>query len=87
MNAAEAKTYPFAVIAAPGYCADRAKVHSRHETLSAARKALRGYWTNIPGIPRAMTACIVERETSPDTDYVHWSAIRDAGHTVHSLED
>lgn len=73
----------YIVIDAPGYCGNKARVYSRHKTLAAARNALGKHWVNVPGNPRAMSACIVERETSRDTDYVYWSGIRDAGYQVY----
>lgn len=79
--------YKFAVIDAPGYCDNKARVYSRHNTLAAARKALRKHYVNVPGSPRGMSACVVERETSRDTDYVFWSGIRDAGYSVHGVDD
>ena len=79
------KTYAFVVIDAPGYCDNRARVYSRHSTLAGAKKALQKHWVNVPGNPRAMSACIVERETSADMDYVFWSGIRDAGYAIHSF--
>ena len=78
------KTYPYIVIDAPGYSGNQARVYSRHSTLAAARAALRQHWVNVPGNPRSMSACVVERATSADTDYVYWSGLRDAGYAIHS---
>jgi hypothetical protein len=81
------KTYRFVVIDAPGYCKNRARVYSRHDTLSAARKALRNHWVEIPGSPRGLSACIVDMETSTDTDYIFWNGIMAAGYDVYDDED
>ena len=80
------KAYQFIVIDKPGYCGNRARVYSRHGSLAAARKALKKHWINIPGNGRSMSACIVERETAADTDYVFWSGIRDAGYEIHGID-
>lgn len=77
------KCYPYIVIDAPGYCDNKARVYSRHATLAAARRALAKHWVNVPGNPRSMSACVVERETCADTDYVFWSGLRDAGYAIH----
>lgn len=81
------KIFNFAVIDAPGYSGNKARVYSRHNTLSAARKALGKHYVNVPGNPRSMSACIVERETTAETDYVFWSGLRDAGYTIHGVDE
>lgn len=82
----ETKTYRFAIVDAPGYCDNRARVRSRHNTLAAARRALKRHCVFIPGSGRKLAALIVERDTAPDTDYVYWSGIRDAGYRTYGLE-
>ena len=81
------KLYKFAVIDAPGYSGNKARVYSRHTTLAAARRALRKHYVHVPGNPRSMSACIVEREISSDTAYLYWSGIRDAGYPVHGIAE
>ena len=79
------KTYPFAIIDAPGYSGNRASIYSRHSTLSAARRALRAHYVDIPGNGWQMSACIVGRHTSADEKYVFWDGIRAANYQIHGV--
>lgn len=78
--------YPFIVVEVPPFCRDKAKIHSRHRTLKAAKKALLKHQDkNVPVRQRMFRACIVERTTSRSTTHVLWSGIRRAKYPIHGV--
>lgn len=73
----------YIIIDAPGFCNNRARIYSRHSTLSLAQRELRrAHYVNIPGNPRQMSACIVKRDSARGETYVFWDGIRNGEYDI-----